>query len=250
MKGVGLKRVFIVVIMAYLSFLLGCTGMVAAPKHGIWFYHKELPEADKAVEAARSAGKDKECPEAFKAVEDLKNKAYETYWSCRTKDAIEMAKDATNRAKALCAAAPPALCPGAPTPGMKEPGAPSAVVKETVCPKGIEKMTLTVNFDFDKSSIRKADVAKLQKVIEFLKKHPHSKVKLEGHTDSIGTEEYNQKLSERRAKSVRKYLTKEGAVNGKMISTIGYGKTRPIASNDTEEGRAQNRRVEIIILAE
>lgn len=250
MKGAGLKRVFIVAIMAYLSFLLGCTGMVAAPKHGIWFYHKELPEADKAVEAARSAGKDKECPEAFKAVEDLKDKAYETYWSCRTKDAIKMAKDATNRAKALCPAAPPAVCPGAPTSMAEQPGAPSAVEKETVRPKGIEKMTLTVNFDSNKSNIRKADIAKLQKVIEFLKKYPHSKVKLEGHTDSIGTEKYDQKLSERRAECVKRYLIKKGAVNGKMISTIGYGKTMPIASNATEEGRAQNRRVEIIILAE
>jgi len=260
MKGVDLRRVFIVVIIAYLSFLLGCTGMVAAPKHGIWFYHKELPEADRAVEAARSAGKDKECPEAFKAVEDLKNKAYETYWSCRVKDAIEIAKDATNRAKALCAEAPSAVCPGAPTavtgepgtptPVTKEPGAPSPMVKETVCPMGVEKLTLTVNFDFDKSNIRKVDIVKLQEAINFIKKHPGAKVRLEGHTDSMGTDEYNQKLSERRAESVKKYLTKEGAVNKKMISTIGYGKTRPIASNDTEEGRAKNRRVEIVILAE
>jgi OOP family OmpA-OmpF porin len=70
------------------------------------------------------------------------------------------------------------------------------------------------------------------------------RVNLSGHTDSIGTEAYNQKLSERRAASVKNYLTKKGIDAGR-ISAQGFGETKPIADNKTKEGRAKNRRVEI-----
>jgi OmpA-OmpF porin, OOP family len=96
----------------------------------------------------------------------------------------------------------------------------------------------------------------LKKAIHFVKKYRGSKVKLEGHTDGTGTEEYNQKLSERRAEAVSQYLIKEGAVNEAMISSTGYGKLRPIAPNktadgkDNPEGRAENRRVEVLIISE
>jgi outer membrane protein OmpA-like peptidoglycan-associated protein len=229
MKGVDLKRVFIVVIMAYLSFLLGCTGMVAAPKHGIWFYHKELPKADKAVEAARSAGKDKECPEAFKAVEDLKNKAYETYWACRTEEAIAMANEATKKANALCPLPYPLPAPES---------------------KVIDRMTLIVHFDTDKSEIKKGDKAELQRAINFIRKYPGAKVRIEGHTDSIGSEQHNQRLSERRAEAVKNYLVKAGVCEETKTMAIGYGESRPVAPNTTEEGRAKNRRVEILILSD
>ena len=96
----------------------------------------------------------------------------------------------------------------------------------------------------------------MKKAIDFVRKYPGAKVKLEGHTDSKGTEEYNQKLSERRAEAVRQYLIKEGAVEKAMISTTGYGELRPIAPNTTKdgkdnpEGRAENRRVEVLIISE
>ncbi|MFH0932966.1 MAG: OmpA family protein, partial [Nitrospirota bacterium] len=69
-------------------------------------------------------------------------------------------------------------------------------------------------------------------------------------TDSIDSEEYNQALSERRAEAVKNYLVKEEAAEKSKISTVGYGESRPVASNDTEEGRDQNRRVEVLILSE
>jgi OOP family OmpA-OmpF porin len=115
-------------------------------------------------------------------------------------------------------------------------------------PKVIDKMTLKVNFDFDKFSIRKADEAELNKAVEFLKKYQGSKVKIEGHTDSIGSEKYNQKLSESRAKRVKNYLIHKGVSKKTNISTVGYGESKPMASNKTAKGRAENRRAEIIIL--
>jgi OOP family OmpA-OmpF porin len=122
--------------------------------------------------------------------------------------------------------------------------------------KVIDRLTLHVNFDFDKSDIRKADEAELKKAIDFVKKYPHAKVELEGHTDGKGTEQYNQKLSEKRAEAVKQYLIKAGAVDKARISAKGYGKSKPIAPNKTEkgkdnpEGRAKNRRVEILIVSE
>ena len=70
---------------------------------------------------------------------------------------------------------------------------------------------------------------------------------VEGNTDSVGGEAYNQKLSERRAEAVKDVLVKSG-IEGDRLSTVGYGETRPIAPNDTEEGRAKNRRVSIDVV--
>lgn len=225
------KKFFIIIAsLIALSFFIGCTTMEMTPKKDFLFHPKELVDADRALKEARAAGKDKECPEDFKAVENLVNKAFETYRSCRTKEAIEMAKDAINKANALC--------PGKPKPVAKKPE------------KVIDRMTLRVNFDFDKSDIREGEIAELQKAVNFVKKYPGARVRLEGHTCNMGSDEYNQTLSERRADAVKNYLVKEGAIEEPKISTIGYGESKPVSSNDTEEGRSRNRRVEVLILSE
>ena len=328
MQAITAKRVLMVLIAVFaLSFLIGCAGRIYAPKEGsaIWYYHPELPAADKAVEDARKAGKDSQCPEEFNAANDLKEKAYHTYWACHTQEGIDMANEATAMARALCP--PPAACVlsasqkeiengksttitfstsgkvksamldgkdvavtgttktvspttsttysgmvtglgGTKTCGVTVtvacPPPPPLVCPPPICPspapkpaaRVIDRLTIHVNFDFDKSDITKADVAELKKAIDFLWKYPGAKVKVEGHTDSKGTEEYNQKLSERRAEAVSQYLIKEGAVGKTMISSTGYGELRPIAPNKTKngkdnpEGRAENRRVEILIISE
>jgi len=78
-----------------------------------------------------------------------------------------------------------------------------------------------------------------------MKDKPSMKVSVEGHTDSVGSEAYNRRLSERRARAVRDYMVENG-ISPSRIATRGFGKSRPVASNETAEGRAQNRRVEII----
>jgi OOP family OmpA-OmpF porin len=98
-------------------------------------------------------------------------------------------------------------------------------------------------FDFDKYDIKPAAYPILDEALMVYQKNPGLRVEVQGFTDSIGTEEYNQGLSERRADAVRNYLVERG-VDPKIISSKGYGESNPVASNDTKEGRALNRRVE------
>jgi len=80
-------------------------------------------------------------------------------------------------------------------------------------------------------------------VANFLKAYPETNAVLEGHTDSIGSEKYNLDLSKRRAESIKKYLVEKFDISAARISTMGFGKSQPVATNKTEEGRQQNRRV-------
>ncbi|RXJ90305.1 flagellar motor protein MotB [Arcobacter sp. CECT 8983] len=105
------------------------------------------------------------------------------------------------------------------------------------------KVNLNINFDFDSARINNEYDSKIKKFADFMKKFPSVKGKIEAHTDSIGTKEYNQDLSERRAASTVKALEAQGVDKSRFNST-GYGETKPKATNETAEGRAQNRRVE------
>ena len=87
----------------------------------------------------------------------------------------------------------------------------------------------------------------LEEVIEFLKKHPQIIIEISGHTDEVGTDANNMNLSDRRAAKVKEIIVKAG-VNTNRIYTIGFGETRPIATNSTSEGKLKNRRVEFKIL--
>jgi len=89
----------------------------------------------------------------------------------------------------------------------------------------------------------------VDKLAEFLKKYPNRNVLIEGHTDSVGSDEYNLALSRQRADSVKEKLVADG-VDGSRITTVGYGKKYPVAGNETKAGKAQNRRVDVIILNE
>ena len=102
-----------------------------------------------------------------------------------------------------------------------------------------------VHFDFDKANIRPGDAAVLDEAAATLKQNPKLTVNVNGYTDAIGSEAYNLKLSERRANAVVNYLERQGIPASQLIPH-GYGKTNFVASNDTAEGRAQNRRVELV----
>jgi OOP family OmpA-OmpF porin len=100
------------------------------------------------------------------------------------------------------------------------------------------------NFEFDSAKLRSGEIQKLEEVVSFSEKYKDAQLESSGHTCNIGTEEYNQKLSERRAASVKAYLTGKG-VAADRIATVGYGESKPIADNKTRAGREQNRRVEV-----
>jgi len=103
-------------------------------------------------------------------------------------------------------------------------------------------------FDLDKARIKPVSFAVLDKVVETLKSYPDIRlVRIEGHTDSQGSAEYNVDLSQRRVESVRDRLIERG-IDGRRLVARGYGEERPIDTNRTKEGRANNRRVEVVIL--
>jgi outer membrane protein OmpA-like peptidoglycan-associated protein len=103
-----------------------------------------------------------------------------------------------------------------------------------------------VLFDFNKFALKPGAREKLAKVSGILLAYPGLKIQVEGHTDSVGSDEYNQGLSEKRADSVRDYLVTQG-VPGGTVSAVGFGKADPVASNDNAAGRQQNRRVEMVV---
>ncbi len=104
-----------------------------------------------------------------------------------------------------------------------------------------------VFFDFDGFNLRPESYKELNKLVKFLKDNPKIRIEISAHTDDRGSDEYNYKLSENRAKSVREYLISQ-SIDASRITSKGYGETKPVAPNDTEENRQLNRRVEYIIL--
>jgi len=134
------------------------------------------------------------------------------------------------------------LPPATAVPSPPPPPPPPPTAKRKLVLRG-------VNFDFDKSNIRADARPVLDEAVRVLKDDRQVDVSVEGHTDSIGTERYNQRLSERRARSVTDYLVRGGIARNRL-SPKGYGESRPVASNDTADGRAQNRRVELRVLGE
>jgi OmpA-OmpF porin, OOP family len=137
-------------------------------------------------------------------------------------------------------------CCGAPERPPAPPPVAAAPPPPPPPPPAKEKLVLRgVHFDFNKSNIRKGDAAVLDEAADALKAHPDTTVNVNGYCDAIGSVKYNQRLSERRAASVVRYLVKAGIPDNQLVPH-GYGKTDFVATNDTAEGRAQNRRVELI----
>lgn len=108
-------------------------------------------------------------------------------------------------------------------------------------------VALYINFETGKSEIQPASMPVIDQIFQMLKQNPDLKISIEGHTDNTGTEKSNQTLSEMRAKSVMNVLVSKG-INANRLQSKGWGQTKPVADNNTEEGKAKNRRVEIVKL--
>jgi OOP family OmpA-OmpF porin len=107
----------------------------------------------------------------------------------------------------------------------------------------VASIKLKINFDFDSSKVQEQYFADLNELAEFLKRFSDLQVDVDGHTDSVGSESYNQQLSQRRAQAVVDVLVNEFGIARDRLDPIGFGESQPVASNDTAEGRAMNRRV-------
>jgi outer membrane protein OmpA-like peptidoglycan-associated protein len=122
----------------------------------------------------------------------------------------------------------------------------NAILQTRDTARGLIVNMSDVLFDTGKSSLRPLAREKLAKVAGIVSGHPGLRLDVEGHTDSVGGDAYNQQLSEDRGSSVRDYLTEQGMAAASVTSR-GFGKTQPVASNETAAGRQQNRRVELVI---
>ncbi len=278
MKRTTILRILsLLIVVISAGTLFGCANYEVNTNRGNIpgiYIRSEMQEADRAIETARQAGKDKACPVEFKAAEAAKNNAYDVFRSCRTEEGAALAKKAAAQANALCpkrepapvvvpapvpAPAPPAdtdgdgvidaldKCPGTPI-GTKvdKDGCPEVIVpvQKPAPAKFCNPVVLDIKFDFDKADIKPEFHNELNKLGEFLKEFPKAKGTIEGHTDSLGGKKYNERLSLRRAESVRSYLIKNFGIDAGRIAVKGFGLTKPVADNKTREGRAINRRSE------
>jgi outer membrane protein OmpA-like peptidoglycan-associated protein len=185
-------------------------------------YPSEFDQTDEAIMKAEQSAGAKRCPDKLAQAREMAKQGVITYWSCNTAGGLAMLAQARKLAAEAEACAPQAAAP-----------------KEVIVLKGI-------NFAFNSAEL----TAESKKVLDQdrdvarLKGEPDIRVEVAGHTDSVGSDAYNQKLSERRAQSVVDYLISKG-VDPKRLKAVGYGKTKPVASNATDAGRAENRRVEL-----
>ncbi len=116
-----------------------------------------------------------------------------------------------------------------------------------LAPSADGRVRLLVFFDFDKATLQSASYPELNRAVALMKANTNMRVEIAGFTDAQGTDAYNKDLSQRRANSVREYLVRQG-VEGSRLTAVGYGEDNPVATNDTEDGRADNRRVEFVVV--
>lgn len=124
------------------------------------------------------------------------------------------------------------------------------VYEEEVVEAETVRVELDVKFDFDKAQVKQDSYSDIENLAEFMKQFPQTSTTVEGHTDSVGNDAYNQKLSERRAGAVRDVLVNQYGVDANRVNAVGYGEAHPVADNATRDGRAVNRRVEAAVEAQ
>ena len=248
----------VIVALLSMSTLSGCAGYEVNSRRGNipgHYIRQEMQQSDRAVEAARQAGKDKACPAEFKDAEDAKNQAYDVFRACHTEEGAALAKKATAKAEALCPPQPVARA--VPQPRAEEVAQPMAVPAEAVLvPVAAAEPTpemmkycvsLAIEYDINNAEIRPQYFDEVARVGVFMKKNPSTTAVIEGYADEVGTAEQNLELSRQRAENVVKWLTANFGIDPKRLSAKGYGEAKPAAGNETDAGKQQNRRINAII---
>jgi outer membrane protein OmpA-like peptidoglycan-associated protein len=224
----------------------------------------EFGQTEAAIAKAEGSPGAQYAPEKLAKARELGKKGIETYWGCRTEEAMAMLAEARRLAgEAEVAKAPPKAKPApvaaapkpkpAPAKPKPAPAKKPPVVAAVPKPVSVTRVTKKViyfmggNFAFDSAELTPETRTILDDYVALLKKESFARVEIAGHTDSIGPEEYNQGLSEKRANAVMEYLISKG-MRPESLKTMGYGESRPITTNDTREGRERNRRVELKVV--
>jgi outer membrane protein OmpA-like peptidoglycan-associated protein len=197
----------------------------------------EFEQTEAAIASAERSEWAKYCPEKIARAKELGKQAAEIYWICRTAEAMALLGKARDLAKEAESCRPPAVVtPPPPTP----PPPPPPAARQPIS-------FHSVNFDFDKSNLKPEAKVELDRAVKIMQDNPDVVLELQGNTDNVGTDAYNQALGKRRADAVFNYMKAKG-INPNRLKTVSFGKGKPVASNATDEGRAQNRRVDLVII--
>jgi OOP family OmpA-OmpF porin len=189
----------------------------------------DFEQTEVAIARAEQSPGAKYCPEKIAQAKELAAQGARVYWACDnvgSRNLLEQARKLAAEAE-LCGPQAAAIAP------EKQP--------VTVC------ITLNVQFDIERYDVKPQYHDDIARVADFMKKSPATTAVIEGHTDYVGTEEYNMTLSQRRAESVMNYLVENFGIEASRLSAKGFGKSDPIADNTTEQGRIKNRRIEAVI---
>jgi outer membrane protein OmpA-like peptidoglycan-associated protein len=271
-KGGSIMRTRMFGLLILLSFMVALSGLTGCAKNAYFGVSNkaigvpgEFAQTEAAIEKAERSPGAQYAPEKITKARALGTKAVETYWGCRTEEAMAMLTEARGLARqAELAQAPPkpkpapvAVAPPKPKPAPAKPKpepapakvAPAPAPKPVAVPPKPKRIIVLqgTNFGFDSAELTPEAQSILDEQAALLEQESDVRVKIEGHTDSTGPEAYNQGLSERRAKAVEEYLASKG-ISADRLEIMGYGPSSPIAPNDTKEGRAMNRRVELKVL--
>ncbi|HXT47409.1 MAG TPA: OmpA family protein [Gemmatimonadaceae bacterium] len=198
---------------------------------------KEDQAIDKAVNSISCAFTDKACIK----------KAHDAGTPIKVTDAsgkpVSSADSAAAISAAVAQAASVASDESAPAATVPAPG--SSALYDRISANG-RATTYGILFDAGSDHIRNSSTPTLAQIGDMLKSHPSLGLTIEGHTDNVGSAAANQKLSDKRAAAVRKYLVSTYAVDSTRLKSVGYGATKPISPNTTAEGRQDNRRIELV----
>jgi len=212
--------------------------------------NNEITATRQVLHNAKVNKLNEQCPEEYRAAMEAHKEAVALYRKCQCQEALDMARDALAKANALCPEVP---APPMPCPEPLDSDGDGILDSADQCPntpRGADVNSVGcwivkgLRFDFNSAVVKPEYHPLLERVADILKENPGLRVEIQGHTDSIGPEEYNMQLSKERAQAVADYLAGHGICPDLMI-VVGVGEADPVASNDTEEGRAKNRRVQI-----
>lgn len=236
------KRLFLVVMALFsLSLMAGCARMAGVAKDDYRngdYYPTCLVNADRALNDARMAGKDKQCPDQYNELKSMADSAVKTHLACNTEGACKTAQVVAAKARNI-------TCPPKPT-AMVPPPPPATRFKYCT--------TFNPEFDICSAEIRTEYQDRMTRAGKFMQQYPDTTAVIEGHTDNVPIKpgakckyQDNAALSQARAESAVDYLVEKFGIDRSRLMAKGYGDTRPIADNATDEGRQKNRRIEAII---
>jgi outer membrane protein OmpA-like peptidoglycan-associated protein len=196
----------------------------------------EFEQTEAAIASAERSEGAKYCPEKIARSKELGKQAAEIYWMCRTAEAMALLAKARDLAKEAESCRPAAMV----TPSTPPPQALAPAARQPISFHAL-------HFDFDKSNLKPVAKDELDRTVKIMQDNPDLLLELQGNTDNVGTDAYNLALGKRRADAVFNYMKAKG-INPDRLKEVSFGEGKPVASNATDAGRAQNRRVDLVIV--